>query len=202
MPTNLTDYNIDDTYGGIIHASGTALPIVDKVDLYDGTGNKTSLKLGRSGYGATIDGRSTINGFTVIGDISASGRTTVGHIDALSGSTAPNIPKAYVCFNPPDQVIYTKYGIESVSRTAEGRYRILINSETTAILNSMSDTKYAIFVNASINEADQDKLWLYSNVASDSSDNNGINIRCTKHDGTSISFYDPSEISVSIFKTK
>jgi len=98
MPTNLTDNNIDETFGGLIHAQGAALPTTGKIDLYDGVGNKSSLQIGRSGKGATIYAGVNEDSFTVLGDLSASGRAVIGHMEALSGSTAPNITKAFVSF--------------------------------------------------------------------------------------------------------
>ena len=98
MPQNLTDQNIDDTFAGLLHAQGTQLPTANQVDLYDGVGNKSALKLGRENNGATIYAGSNEASFTIMGDMSATGRTVAGHMEALEGSTAPNIPKAFATF--------------------------------------------------------------------------------------------------------
>ena len=53
---SLTNTNISDTYVGVLHAKGEAIPASGLQDVYDGFGNKTSLKIGRAGQGISIDG--------------------------------------------------------------------------------------------------------------------------------------------------
>jgi hypothetical protein len=201
MPTNLTEYNINTTFGGIIHAQGTALPIGSQVELYDGVGNKSSLKMGRANTGATVYAGSNENSFTVIGDVSATGRATLGHMEALHGSTAPNIAKAYVTFKPTDQQIYTAYGVYDIDREGAGKYIVKLDATTQSILEGLTASKYAVFVNMVIEEADKDSLRLYSATAVNNSTNSQIYIRCTRFNGTAIEFYDPSEVSVAIYKS-
>jgi hypothetical protein len=54
--TKLTQTKISDTYGGVLHSNGEALPVSTLVDIFDGVGNKSSLKLGRACNGATVCG--------------------------------------------------------------------------------------------------------------------------------------------------
>jgi hypothetical protein len=201
MPTNLTEYNIDQTFGGIIHSQGSPLPLLGAVDLYDGLGNKTSLKIGRSGSGAKVYAGVNENAFTVFGDISATGRSTLGHMEALYGSTAPNVAKAYVTFKPTDQQIYTGYGIYDIDKEGVGKYKAKIDTNTQSLLNGLTASKYAIFVNMTIEDADKDLLRIYSGVAVNNSTNSEIYIRCTRTDGSTIEFFDPSEVSVAIYKS-
>lgn len=51
---SLTNTNISETYVGVLHAKGAAVPPSGLVDIYDGFGNKTALKVGRTGV--DIDG--------------------------------------------------------------------------------------------------------------------------------------------------
>jgi len=53
---SLTNTNISETYVGVLHAKGEAIPASGLQDVYDGFGNKTSLKIGRAGQGIDIDG--------------------------------------------------------------------------------------------------------------------------------------------------
>jgi hypothetical protein len=46
MPANLTDNYVANTYKGVLHVNGEELPADDKVQVYDGAGNETALKLG------------------------------------------------------------------------------------------------------------------------------------------------------------
>tara|TARA_R110000824_G_scaffold12963_3_gene56550 strand:- start:313 stop:1002 length:690 start_codon:yes stop_codon:yes gene_type:complete len=47
--TSLTNTNISDTYTGVLHAKGEPIPASGVQDVYDGFGNKSSLKIGRAG---------------------------------------------------------------------------------------------------------------------------------------------------------
>ncbi len=53
---SLTNTNISETYVGVLHAKGEAIPASGLQDVYDGFGNKSSLKIGRAGQGIDIDG--------------------------------------------------------------------------------------------------------------------------------------------------
>ena len=53
---SLTNTNISETYVGVLHAKGEAIPATGLQDVYDGFGNKSSLKIGRAGQGIDIDG--------------------------------------------------------------------------------------------------------------------------------------------------
>ena len=65
--SDLTDLYIDDGYPGLLHANASALPTTGQEDIYDGMGNKSSLKLGRACEGATICGTLTVDDIDVIG---------------------------------------------------------------------------------------------------------------------------------------
>jgi len=54
--TSLTNTNISETYVGVLHACGAALPDKEQADIYDGFGNKSALKVGRAGKGIDVDG--------------------------------------------------------------------------------------------------------------------------------------------------
>lgn len=46
MPANLTDNYVANTYKGVLHVNGEELPDDARVQVYDGAGNKTAIKLG------------------------------------------------------------------------------------------------------------------------------------------------------------
>lgn len=58
---SLTNTNISDTYVGVLHAKGEAIPASGLQDVYDGFGNKSSLKIGRTGEGIDVDGNLGVN---------------------------------------------------------------------------------------------------------------------------------------------
>ena len=53
---DLTDIFISDAYRGVIHTSNTPVSETNLPPLYDGLGNKTSIKIGKDGNGASISG--------------------------------------------------------------------------------------------------------------------------------------------------
>ena len=199
MPTNLTDQNIDQTYAGLLHAQGTALPAGMQVELYDGVGNKTALKVGRENQGITIFGDSAVSG-----DLSASGRTITDHMEAIGGSTAPNIAKAFITFNGLDGAKINGYGIDSVTKEAMGRYKVNINSITTSILDSLTADDYHIQVSTTIEDADFTTLKMFSSVANSNSTNQEVYVRCMKlqlDTPPTINYFDPRHVHVAIYKS-
>ena len=52
----LTNTKITETYVGVLHSNGTVLPSTGQQDIYDGGGNKSSIKIGRACNGVTICG--------------------------------------------------------------------------------------------------------------------------------------------------
>lgn len=54
--TSLTNTNISDTYPGVLHAKGEPIPASGLQYVYDGFGNKSSLKIGRAGQGIDVEG--------------------------------------------------------------------------------------------------------------------------------------------------
>jgi len=68
----LTQTKISDTYAGVLHANGSALPATGLADIYDGVGNKTSIQIGRACNGVTICGPLSCNTLTTTSKLSAS----------------------------------------------------------------------------------------------------------------------------------
>ena len=54
--TTLTNTKIKETYVGVLHSNGAVLPTTGQQDIYDGGGNKSSIKIGRACNGVTICG--------------------------------------------------------------------------------------------------------------------------------------------------
>ena len=63
MAADLTNINISDSYKGLLHANGSALPpLAIQQPLYDGSGQVSSLSLGVAGAGASVSGPLSISG--------------------------------------------------------------------------------------------------------------------------------------------
>ena len=63
---SLSNTKINITYASLLHANGVPMPVAGQEDIYDGAGNKSSLKLGRSCNGATVCG--TLSATTLAGN--------------------------------------------------------------------------------------------------------------------------------------
>ena len=54
--STLTNTLISSTYKGVLHTSGTPIPLTGQVNVYDGEGNKSALVVGRDTKGVTVIG--------------------------------------------------------------------------------------------------------------------------------------------------
>ena len=97
---SLTNTNISNTYVGVLHAKGEAIPPTGLQDVYDGFGNKSALKIGRASV--DVDG-------------------TIG--DAFKGAIADAIyPVGSVLFSTDNNNPGSRFPGTSWQRVAEGRF--------------------------------------------------------------------------------
>lgn len=133
MPNNsLSNTKINITYASLLHANGVELPVTEQEDIYDGTGNKSSLKLGRSCNGATFCGPVVING-----SLSANNITTTSK---LSASTQFDILNLLNVIYPIGATIFTHEFTNPQSRPgwsnttwgqiSQGKYIVSIGNNT------------------------------------------------------------------------
>jgi hypothetical protein len=92
--TKLTQTKISDTYGGVLHSNGEALPVSTQADIYDGLGNKSSLKLGRACNGATVCGTFTCDILSA-GNISSPGNLTISNSSPYISLIETDAPKTW-----------------------------------------------------------------------------------------------------------
>ena len=64
---DLTELNVSDTYKGVLHTSNVPISRTNLPPVYDGLGNKSSLKLGYDGNGASFSGTLSADGLSVNG---------------------------------------------------------------------------------------------------------------------------------------
>ena len=67
MLPDLTDQFIADSYAGILHTSNVPVSETNLPQIYDGLGNKTSMKIGSEGGGASFTGTLLADGFAITG---------------------------------------------------------------------------------------------------------------------------------------
>ena len=125
MPANLTDENISDTYGGLLHVQGTTLPLTGQVVVSDGDGKTTSMSLGVSGEGVTVTGPIVCTSLSASATIDAS---TIVSQETVSNNTA----KAWVLITGNDGTRRNNYNVGSVIRTAPGDYTISFTQALTS----------------------------------------------------------------------
>ena len=92
--TKLTQTKISDTYGGVLHSNGEPLPVSTLVNIYDGVGNKSSLKLGRACNGATVCGTFTCDILSA-GNIGTPGNLTIANNSPILTLHVTDIPKTW-----------------------------------------------------------------------------------------------------------
>ena len=76
---SLSNTKINITYASLLHANGVPIPTAGQEDIYDGAGNKSSLKLGRACNGATVCGTFTCDTLSA-GNLSTPGNLTVSNL--------------------------------------------------------------------------------------------------------------------------
>ena len=64
---DLTELHVSDTYKGVLHTSNVPISRTNLPPVYDGLGNKSSLKLGYDGNGASFSGTLSADGLSVNG---------------------------------------------------------------------------------------------------------------------------------------
>jgi len=95
--TNLTNFNVSDTFYGVLHAGGQNMTPSGQSQIYDGIGTPTALRLGTN-----------CNGATICGTLSA---TSLSLGTPILSSTLPSVPNV--------EGTYTGY-LTSVSVTDKG----------------------------------------------------------------------------------
>ena len=121
MPASLSNQNISNTYKGLLHAQGDALPTTGNVVITDGYGQNSALSLGVANQGIKVSGTSIFN--DIVADTATlSGELYVGGDD---GVTSLNTPKAWAIFSGNDGTLRAGYNILTpITRSVAGEYQI------------------------------------------------------------------------------
>ncbi len=92
--TTFTDFNISDTYLGILHAKGEGLPATGQQYIYDGEGNPSDMKLGRNGQGVSFNGALSAQSgkFISLSSTTLNCTTIVGTTLSINGLKYPTAP--------------------------------------------------------------------------------------------------------------
>jgi hypothetical protein len=120
MNNSLDEQYISETFKGILHSSGTELPTEGQADIYDGNGNKTALKVGRSGKGLTVDSKLTVDLLDYPTEQSPTGKGVVIQPLPNKLSIVEKLPPEYLeDTNPSSAGTYTGY-IKKLTVSSKG----------------------------------------------------------------------------------
>lgn len=112
---DLTDQFIADSYPGILHTSNTPIINFDLPPVYDGLGNKSALRMGKDGYGVSINGSLSANNLAI------AGYATI--IDYL-------YPVGSVYFSANNVNPQSRFTGTTWVRIAEGRFIVGVGTDT------------------------------------------------------------------------
>ena len=127
--TSLYDTNISDTYVGVLHAKGEVLPKTGLQSVFDGAGNESSLKIGRVGEVAQLNGILNTSNNIILNTtsdpygVATYPRIQFGAIQATYGGTT------YLQSDNTDPVYITR--VNTAADKSELRINIGDNSDET-----------------------------------------------------------------------
>lgn len=189
MPLSLTDQVISTTYKGIIHSQGDAIPITDQVRLYDGTGNETSLSIGREDAGVTV-----------FGDLSATDTIYSPNAVITEGIISPNTAKVWVNFTGSsiqgDQTINSSHNVINVMRSGTSLSTVYTVNFTSL---TFKDAKYSYHITFA-NTKTGTNYPAFAFVDSEKPPTTSyIHLCFRKFNGTAVVPFDPEFASLTIF---
>ena len=121
MPASLSNQNISNTYKGLLHAQGDALPTTGNIVITDGYGQNSALSLGVANQGIKVSGTSIFN------DIQADTASLSGelYVSGDGGIVSLNTPKAWAIFAGNDGTLRAGYNVLTpITTTVVGEYEI------------------------------------------------------------------------------
>lgn len=142
MPASLSNQNISNTYKGLLHAQGDALPTTGNVVITDGYGQNSALSLGVADQGIKVSGTSVFNDIEA-GYVSLSGLIVGGD----DGITSLNTPKAWAIFSGNDGTLRAGYNVLTpITRSVAGEYQITFR-------NALPSENYVVQANLAFDNA-------------------------------------------------
>lgn len=124
MPASLSNQNISNTYQGLLHAQGDALPSLGRVVIADGSGKSSALSLGIANQGIMVTGPAELNNIYAT-TATLSSLTMAGP----AGIVSPNTPKAWAVFSgTTDSPLKSSYNVSSVTSDVVGEFIVTFAS--------------------------------------------------------------------------
>jgi hypothetical protein len=125
MLPDLTDQFIADSYSGILHTSNVPVSPTVLTQVYDGLGNKTSIKIAAEGGGASISGSVSVDGsVSSTATVSATNMIIANNLSIAGFATLIDYlyPVGSVYINATDTNPATRFTGTSWSKIADGRF--------------------------------------------------------------------------------
>ena len=150
MPASLSNQNISNTYQGLLHAQGDALPFLGRVVIADGSGKSTALSLGTAGQGIVVSGPAEL------GNVYATAATLSSlTMEGLAGIVSPNTPKAWAIFAGNNGELKSSYNVDSVVRPEAGKFNVIFTQ-------SLATVYYVVQVSMQLNNAGTNSPFMVS----------------------------------------
>lgn len=154
MPASLSNQNISNTYKGLLHAQGDALPTTGNIIITDGSGQSSSLSLGTNGQGIKVSGPS------MLGDIyAATAFLSSLNVTGDEGIVSPNTPKAWAVFAGNNGALKSSYNISSVTSPVGGEFDVTFASP-------LSTAEYVVQTSLQLDNAATNGYMVCSHVMS------------------------------------
>jgi len=137
METNtLTGQLVSDTYDGLLHIKGEEFPSTGQVDVVDGVGNVSSIKLGRACEGMTVCGPLVADSI-VANSIELTGLSSGSDVDFYTNVINILYPVGSIYLSLIDSAPFTNSGTTWV-KVSQGRFLVGVGTGTDA--NGISKT--------------------------------------------------------------
>jgi hypothetical protein len=140
MLPDLTDQFIADSYAGILHTSNVPVSPTAPTQVYDGLGNKTSMKIAAEGGGASISGSVSVDGsVSATATVSATNMIIADNLSIKGFATLIDYlyPIGSVYINATDTDPATRFG-GNWDKIADGRFIVGVGNGTDANGDSKS----------------------------------------------------------------
>ncbi len=153
MPASLSNQNISNTYRGLLHAQGDALPATGNIVVTDGSGQSTSLSVGTAGQGIIVSGPTQLD--VVYATYATLSSLTMGY----TGIVSPNTPKAWAVFAGNDGTLKTSYNVLTATTIVAGEYEI-------TFANALASSDYVVQTSLQLDNASLSGYMVCSHVMS------------------------------------
>lgn len=190
MPASLSNQNISNTYKGLLHAQGDALPSTGNIVITDGSGQSSSLAIGVANQGIKVTGTSVFN------DIDASYVNLSGlYVGGDDGIVSLNTPKAWAIFSGNDGTLRAGYNVLTpITTTVAGEYEITFR-------NALPSENYVVQTSLAFDNAGSGAPFMVCShvMSSPTPTNTSFKMKTYKLVGSTPTQFQPTTVSITVY---